>query len=132
MRRTADEQGMSGNRGWDDPRLVGSVRIGRGILPGTRTERLPFACHPRAQPAFLAGFDPTVPLQYWEQNCRSEGCHTHYRFEHDGRLLRWYPIRRLTDPTSRPAVPLDRTMVTARLVQEADRTRTASTAPTSA
>lgn len=101
-----------------DARLVGSIRVGRSIFPGTRTERLSFACHPGAQRVFLAGFDPSMARQYSEQTCYVEACGTQYRFEHDGRVVRWYPIRGLTDPAGHPAVPLEAQMVTARLIQE--------------
>jgi hypothetical protein len=97
--------------------LIGELRIGGTVLPGTRTEWLPFPCHPRHH-AFLSALDPTMPVQYWEQTCRTEGCGMAYRFEHSGRQIRWYPIVGLTDAGSPQAVPLDRYAVEARLERE--------------
>jgi hypothetical protein len=97
--------------------LVGDLRISGSVLRGARTEWLPFPCHPRFH-AFLAGLDPTMPVQYWEQTCGTEGCGIEYRFELSGRRIRWHPIVGLTDADSPQAVPLDRHDVEARLRRE--------------
>lgn len=103
----------------DEFLLSGSVRLGRSVFAGTRTERLPFPCHPKRHYAFLAEFDPAVPLQYWEQTCEADWmCGRQYRFEHRHRVLRWYPILGLTDRMNRPAMPLDPFKVAARLLRE--------------
>jgi hypothetical protein len=101
------------------PALAGELRISGSVLPGTRTEWLPFPCHPREH-AFLAELDPATPVQYWERTCGTEGCGIEYRFEHRGRQIRWQPIVELTDPGSPQAVPLDRYKVEARLLRERD------------
>jgi hypothetical protein len=97
--------------------LAGDLRISGSVLRGTRTEWLPFPCHPRSH-AFLADLDPTMPVQYWEETCATEGCGMEYRFEHVGRHLSWYPIAGLTDPGSPQAVPLDPQRVEVRLRRE--------------
>jgi hypothetical protein len=97
--------------------LVGDLRIGGSVLRGTRTEWLPFPCHPGDR-AFLADLDPALPIQYWEQMCTATGCGMTYRFEHSGRLIRWYPIVSLTAAGTAPALPLDRIGVEARLRRE--------------
>ena len=99
--------------------LVGDLRISGSVLRGTRTEWLPFPCHPREY-AFLADLDPTIPVQYWEQKCGAKGCGMEFRFEHVGRHIRWHPIVELTDAGSPQAVPLDRDRVEARLPHEGD------------
>lgn len=99
--------------------LAGELRISGSVLPGTRTEWLPFPCHPREH-AFLAELDPAGPVQYWELTCGFEACGIEYRFEHHGRQVRWQPIVGLTDAASPQAVPLDRYKVEARLRREGD------------
>ena len=98
-------------------RLVGDLRLSGSVLRGTRTEWLPFPCHPRKH-AFLAGVDLSMPIQYWEQTCGTEGCGMEYRFEHTGRQIRWHPIVGLTDAGAPQAIPLDRHKVEARLRHE--------------
>jgi len=98
-------------------RLVGDLRISGSVLRGTRTETLPFPCHPQEQ-AFLADFDPARPVQYWEHPCGRKGCGTVYRFEHTGRQIRWEPIAGLTHPEAPHALPLNGDEVDRRLRRE--------------
>jgi hypothetical protein len=99
--------------------LSGSVRSGGSVVPGTRTEHLPFPCHPKRRQAILADFALATPSQFWEQSCDPEQvCGRQFRFEHRGRQLMWIPINGLSDPISPSAMPIDPSMVAARLVRE--------------
>jgi hypothetical protein len=94
---------------------AGSIRTAGRLVPGTRTERLPFPCHPRGKHAFLSEFDSATPVQYWEQTCMGASpCGREYRFEHRDRVLSWYPIHGLTNPLNPSAMPLDLLRVHAR------------------
>jgi len=102
-----------------DVALTGSVRSGGSVIPGTRTEHVPFPCHPTRHQAILADFDLANPSQFWEQSCDPEQvCGRQFRFEHRDRQLMWSPIHGLSDPMHPVALPIDPHMVTARLTRE--------------
>lgn len=119
LRAHCTRLGVSVDSDDSSPTLSGSIRLPRSLMPGTRTEKLPFPCHPLRHYAFLAEFDPPTPVQYWEQTCAADWtCDRTYRFEHRNRELHWYPITGLTDRLNPPAKPLDPFAVAARLLRE--------------
>lgn len=105
--------------GSSDLTLSGSVRSSGSVVPGTRTEHLPFPCHPTRHQAILADFDLAIPSQFWEQSCDPEQvCGRQFRFEHRDRQLIWSPIHGLSDPIHPSAMPIDLSIVAARLTRE--------------
>lgn len=105
--------------GSSDLALSGSVRSGGSVVPGTRTEHLPFPCHPTRHQAILADFDSATSSQFWEQSCDPEQvCGRQFRFDPRDRQLRWSPIDGLSDPIHPSAMPLDPYIVAARLTRD--------------
>jgi hypothetical protein len=90
-------------------------------IPGKGYVTLPFPCHPEAkQQAILNRWDPTQPVQFWEQTCAASwDCGRLWRFQSHGRTPAVEEIYVRTDPSpAQQSDPLDPFDVVARRMRE--------------